>query len=394
MKFRRFRAMAVKEVLQVWRDPRSLMIALLLPFTQMFLLGYGVNLDLKHLPVCTFDREGSQESQALLKHFQASQYFSIVRNLDSYAELTTDIDKATCRLGIVIPPDFSQRLNDTGSASVQAILDGTDDNTANIAFGYANAVVQGYSNDVRLNSLNRQGRPLQQIQPMVVQSRVWFNEDLESRNFIIPGLVAVIMALVGAQLTSLTISREWERGTMELLVSTPVRPIEVMFGKLTPYLVLGWLDAAFCLVIAALWFGVPFRGTLLTLFLTTTLFLAVVLSIGYLMSVLIHSQIGASQVALLVTMLPTTLLSGYVFPIDQMPNIVQYITYLMYSRYYVTIIKAIFLKGSGIPELVTPILFLIVYATAVMVLAARAFRKRLDLSHVRAHHSDRDQRVP
>ena len=377
MKFRRLKAIAIKEVLQIWRDPRSLMIALLLPFTQMFLFGYGVNLDLKHLPVCTFDREGSQLSQSLLKHFQASQYFSVVRNVDSYATIVKAIDDGTCGLAIVIPPDLSARLNDTGSASVQAILDGSDDNTANIAFGYTAAVVNGYSNDIAMTAIDRQGRPSQQIRPMTVQSRVWFNEDLVSRNFIIPGLVAVIMALVGAQLTSLTISREWERGTMELLVSTPVRPIELMFGKLAPYLVLGWLDAAFCLVIAALWFAVPFRGTLLTLFFTTTLFLIVVLSLGYLLSVLIRSQVGASQIALLVTMLPTTLLSGYIFPIDQMPKIIQDITYLMYSRYYVTIIKDVFLKGSSIPELMTPILFMIIYAAAVMVLAARAFRKRL-----------------
>ncbi len=377
MKLRRLRAIAIKEILQIWRDPRSLMIALLLPFTQMFLLGYGVNLDLKHLPVCTFDREGSQLSQALLKHFQASQYFAIVRNVASYPQLVSAIDHATCGLAIVIPPDFSERLNETGTAPVQAILDGTDDNTANIAFGYAAAVVESYSADVQLNWLDRQGRQLQQIQPMSVQSRVWFNEDLESRNFIIPGLVAVIMALIGAQLTSLTISREWERGTMELLVSTPVRPIELMFGKLAPYLVLGWVDAAFCVGIATLWFGVPFQGTLLTLFLTTTLFLTVVLSLGYLLSVLIRSQVGASQIALLVTMMPTTLLSGYIFPIDQMPKFIRALTYLLYSRYFVTIIKAIFLKGSGISELMTPILFLIVYAVAVMCLAARALRKSL-----------------
>jgi ABC-2 type transport system permease protein len=377
MRFRRIKSIAIKEILQIWRDPRSLMIALLLPFTQMFLFGYGVNLDLKHLPVCTFDREGSQLSQALFKHFQASQYFAIARNVKSYVELTAAIDDATCRVAIVVPPDFSERLNDTGTASVQAILDGSDDNTANIAFGYASAVVEGYSSDVQLHRFDLQGRELQQIQPMVVQSRVWFNEDLESRDFIIPGLVAVVMALVGAQLTSLTISREWERGTMELLISTPVKPIELMFGKLAPYLVLGWVDAAFCLVLAAFWFGVPFRGTLLTLFVTTTLFLAVILSLGYLLSVLIRSQVGASQIALLVTMMPTTLLSGYIFPIDQMPKFIQYVTYLIYSRYYVTIIKAVFLKGSGIPELLTPILFLIVYALAVMVLAARAFHKRL-----------------
>ena len=378
MRWRRLKAIAVKEVLQIWRDPRSLMIALLLPFTQMFLFGYGINLDLKHIPICTFDREGSQASQDLLKHFQASLYFAIAHNVKAYPELVAAIDRGDCRAGIVVPPDFSERLNDAGTASVQAILDGTDDNTANIAWGYASAVVSGYSNDIQVSALDRQGRTLQQFQPLAVQSRVWFNEDLESRNFIIPGLVAVIMALVGAQLTALTISREWERGTMELLVSTPVTSGEVMVGKLIPYLVLGWLDAAFCLIIAALWFEVPFRGALATLFLTTTVYLAVVLSIGYLFSVLIRSQIGASQIALVVTLLPAMLLSGYVFPIDQMPPFVQGITYLIYSRYYVTIIKAIFLKGAGIAELSTPILFLVVYALAVVALAARAFRKRLE----------------
>jgi len=378
MRFRRIRAIAVKEVLQIWRDPRSLMIALLMPFTQMLLLGYGVSLDLKHVPICTFDREASQDSQALLKHFQASQYFVIARNVRSYPELVDAIDRADCKIGIVIPPDFSERLNDARSASVQAILDATDDNTANIAFGYALAVVNSYAADVQVALADRQGHALSQPASMTVQSRVWFNEDLDSRNFIIPGVVAVILALVGAQLTSLTISREWERGTMELLISTPVRASEVMIGKLAPYLVLGWLDAGFCLGIAALWFEVPFRGTLLTLFVTTTLFLILVLGIGYLMSVLIRSQLGASQIALLVTMLPTQLLSGYIFPIDQMPALIQKFTYLVYSRYYVTIVKAIFLKGSALPALATPSLFLLVYAAAVMVLAARAFRKRLD----------------
>ena len=267
MRLRRLRAIAVKEVLQIWRDPRSLLIALLMPFTQMFLLGYGISLDLKHLPVCTFDREGSQNSQALLKLFEASRYFAIVDNVQTYPMLVDAIDRGDCKLGIVIPPDFSERLNDAGSSSVQAILDATDDNTANVAYGYALAVVNGYSNQVQLDWAARQGQELNQVQPMTVASRVWFNEDLDSRNFIIPGVVATIMALIGAQLTSLTISREWERGTMELLISTPVKPSEVMIGKLFPYLVIGWIDAAFCLAIAALWFEVPFRGTIFTSYL-------------------------------------------------------------------------------------------------------------------------------
>ncbi len=378
MRFRRLRAIAVKEMLQIWRDPRSLMIALLMPFTQMFLLGYGVTLDLKHIPVCTFDREASQNSQSLLKHFEASRYFAMARNVATYPALVAAIDRGDCKIAVVIPPDFSERLNDSRRASVQAILDATDDNTANIAFGYAQAVVSSYSADAALDVMDRLGQELRQVQPMTVQSRVWFNEDLESRNFVIPGVVAVIMALVGAQLTSLTISREWERGTMELLISTPVRPGEVMIGKLLPYLVLGWIDAAFCLAFASLWFDVPFRGTIFTLFVTTSLFLTVVLGIGYLLSVLIRSQIGASQIALLVTMLPTILLSGYVFPIDQMPTLVQDVAYLVHARYYVTIVKAIFLKGADIPALAVPTLFLLVYAVAVMVLAARAFRKSLD----------------
>ena len=378
MRPRRLKAIAVKEMLQIWRDPRSLLIALLMPFMQMILLGYGVSLDVKHLPICVFDREGSQKSLALVKRFQASQYFAIVASFDNYRDVTRALDRGNCRLAIVIPPDLSERLNDSSSSTVQALVDATDDNTANIAIGYAQAVVAGFSNDLQIQSLGMAGNPTQTAQPVAVESRVWFNEDLESRNFIIPGVVALVMALVGAQLTSLTIAREWERGTMELLVSTPVTPMELMLGKLAPYFAIGLLDAVFCLGFAVFWFQVPFRGTLLTLFFGTSLFLVVVLGIGYLISTMIHSQVGAAQIGLLVTLLPTTLLSGYAFPIDQMPPAVQAVTYLVFARYYVTILKAVFLKGSGIIDLWAPSLAMVAYAAIVAVLAARAFRKRLD----------------
>jgi drug efflux transport system permease protein len=372
----RLKALAVKELLQVWRDPRSLAIALLMPVMQMMLLGYGINLDLQHIPLCVFDRESSQNSQALLKRFAASAYFDIERVATSYADVTAAIDDGTCRLAIVVPPDFSARLSDAGATSVQAIVDASDDNTATLATGYARAVVGGFASDVQVwFTGNRGGQPLSP--PVSVEARVWFNEDLESRNFIIPGLVAMVLALVGAQLTSLTISREWERGTMELLVSTPVTPMEVMLGKLLPYFAIGFLDAAVCLAIAVGWFAVPFRGTLLTLFATTSLFLVVVLGIGYLISVMIRSQIAASQLALLVTMLPTSLLSGFAFPIDQMPEALRAITYLVYARYFVTILKAVFLKGVGLDHLAGPIAAMALYAAVVAVLAARAFRKRL-----------------
>lgn len=378
MKPRRVKAIAVKESLQIVRDPRSLMIALLIPLMQMFMLGYGINLDIKHIPLCTYDRENSQQSLGLLKRFEASRYFALRKTAQNYAELTRDIDDSSCTIAIVIPAGFSQGLNDAGTGTVQALIDGTDSNTANIAANYARAVISGFSGDLQLQAIQRRGGTVQTLTPVDVQARVWFNENLESRNYIIPGIVALVMAIVGAQLTSLTIAREWERGTMELLVSTPVKPLELMLGKLLPYFAIGMVDAAICLALAVFWFDVPFHGTLATLLFTTSLFLIVVLCIGYYVSVSIRSQVGASQVALLLTMLPTILLSGFAFPIDQMPVFVQGITYLVSGRYYVTILKSVFLKGAGAIELAVPILCLALYAVALVVLAARSFRKTLD----------------
>jgi ABC-2 type transport system permease protein len=374
---KRILAIARKEFIQVRRDPRSLAIALLLPLMQMLLLGYGISLDIKHIPICVYDREGSQHSQALLQGFKASRYFRIARSVDSYPALTRALDAGDCRLGIVVPDDFSRSLSSLGVSSVQAIADATDNNTATLAIGYAQAVVSAFASGAELQWVGP-ARQARRAQPLVVQSRVWFNEELESRNFIIPGLVAMIMALVGALLASLTISREWERGTMELLISTPVTAMELMVGKLLPYFAIGLVDAAFCVALAVGWFGVPFRGQLVTLLLTTLLFLMVVLGIGYAISASIRSQIGASQVALLLTMLPTAMLSGFTFPIDQMPGVIQAITYVVYGRYYVTILKAIFLKGSGLAQLTFPIGALLVYALVIAYLATRAFRKSIE----------------
>ena len=376
MNFRRVKAIGKKELIQVVRDPRSLMVVLLMPLMQMALLGYGVSLDVRHVPVCVFDREGSQQSESLLKAFQASIYFDIVETERDYNGVKRAMDAGRCKMAVVVPNDFSQDLVAANAASVQAILDASDDNTANIALGYAQAVVSGFSRNVQLERTQSLGQQAP-VTPTVVQDRVWFNEDLESRDFIIPGVVAIVLALVGAQLTSLTLSREWERGTMEVLVSTPVTRTELMAGKILPYFFIGMLDAALCLGIAVFWFEAPFRGAVSTLLLTTALFLIVVLGIGYFISASIRSQVGASQIALLLTMLPTTLLSGFVFPIDQMPPPVQAVTYLVHARYYMTILKAIFLKGSGLGDLIAPIAALVVFAIAVGILATRAFRKTL-----------------
>jgi ABC-2 type transport system permease protein len=375
MNLRRVKAIARKEVIQVWRDPRSLMVVLMMPLMQMALLGYGVNLDIKHVTICVFDREGSQQSQSLMKAFQASPYFDIVEAEHDCNAVKRAIDAGRCKMAIVIPPDFSQDIATTNS-SVQAILDATDDNTANIALGYAQAVVGAFSANVQVERTQSLGQP-PPVAPAVAQYRVWFNEDLVSRDFIIPGVVALVLALVGAQLTSLTLSREWERGTMEVLVSTPVTRMELMAGKILPYFFIGMFDAVLCLVIAVFWFETPFRGSVTTLLRTTSLFLIVVLGVGYFISARIRSQIGASQIALVATLLPTTMLSGFAFPIEKMPGVIQVITYLVPARYYFAILKAIFLKGGGLVDLLAPIAFLAIYAAIIGLLATRAFRKTL-----------------
>jgi ABC-2 type transport system permease protein len=378
MNLHRLFAMAYKEALQIRRDARSLAIALIMPLMQMALLGYGVSLDIRHVPVCLYDQEHSQLSREVASAFDASGWVTVTRQLDSQAGLRDAIDRSQCIAAVVIPADLSRQLNATGSASVQAIFDATDVNTTNIALGYIQGIVSGVDARLQTDWAAAQGVQSSARGQVDLEFGTWFNETLDSRNFIIPGVVAVILALVGAQLTSLTVSREWERGTMEQLISTPVSALEVMLGKLIPYFVVGFVDAAICLLLAVFWFGVPFRGNLLTLLVATMLFSMVILGIGYLISVRIRSQLGASQIALLVTMLPTTLLSGYTFPIDQMPKVIQALTWIVYPRYYVSILRGIFLKGSGLADLWQPLAVLVLFAVAIVWLAARAFHKRLD----------------
>ncbi|WP_028228581.1 ABC transporter permease [Paraburkholderia ferrariae] len=378
MSLRRLLAMAYKETLQIWRDRRSLAIALLMPLMQMALLGYGVSLDIRHVPLCIHDEERSQTSRELVQSFIASGWFSAVVLSESERDVRAAMNRGDCRMAVTIPVSFSRVLTSTGTAPVQTIADASDTNTANVAIGYAQGIVAQVTTRFATRWNEAHGLRPQQYGTVDLEARVWYNEGLDSRNFIIPGVVAVILALVGAQLTSLTVAREWERGTMEQLISTPVKPLEVMLGKLVPYFAVGFVDAAFCLLGAVYWFDVPFRGSLSTLLVTTALFTLVVLGIGYLMSVHIRSQLGASQVALLLTMMPTTMLSGYTFAIDQMPRAVQAITLLVYARYYVTILRAVFLKGSPLADIAAPFGALALYALVIVVLSVRAFKKSLD----------------
>jgi len=376
LNFTRFLAIARKETVQILRDSRSFIIVLIMPVVLVLLFGYGVNLDLKHLPIYVFDRDGSQQSQDLLKGFQSTSYFEIVRVVDNYPAMVRAIDDGHAKMGIVIPWDFSQRLRDGRPVQVQALVDATDDNTANVLIGYTQGVVQAYSSTVQLQWLHAHG---QLVQPttLSVRTRTWYNEDLESSAFIIPGVLALVMSVIGAFLTSLTIAREWERGTMEQLISTPVSALEIMFGKLTPYFAVGMFDVIVCALIAIYWFHVPFRGSFLALLVSSTLFMVVVLSLGFLISVIGKNQLAASQIALIVTFLPAFLLSGFLYAIEQMPTALQWITRILPARYYVSMLKKVFLKGTPVNLLYADLVPLSIFALVLAILATRAFHKRL-----------------
>jgi ABC-2 type transport system permease protein len=376
MSFTRFLAVAKKEIVQVLRDSRSLVIVLIMPVILVLLFGYGVSLDLRHLPIYVYDRDASQQSQDLLKRFQASDYFEIEGVVHNYRDLTRAIDNGHAKMGIVIPWDFSQRLRDGRPAQVQTLIDGTDDNTANVLIGYAQAVVQGYSSEIQLDWLRDRGQ-IAQPAPVSVETRTWYNEDLESSAFIVPGVLALVMSVIGAFLTSLTIAREWERGTMEQLISTPVTPLEIMFGKLVPYFAIGMIDVIVCALIALYWFHVPFRGSFLTLLLSSGMFMIVVLAMGFFISVIAKNQLAASQIALLATFLPAFLLSGFLYAIEQMPVALQWITRILPARYYVSVLKKIFLKGTTGALLYADLIPLAIFTLVLAFLATHSFQKKL-----------------
>ena len=376
MTFHRWAAIAWKEVLQIVRDGRSVGIVVAMPIIMMLAFGYGISFDLKHLPVYVFDREGSQQSQDLLKHFQASEYFNVVRTVNDYSTIVRALDGGRCKLALVVPYDFSQRLNEGRPVSIQALIDATDGNSANLAIAYSEAVILSYSQQVRLDWTLRRGQIGIQA-PVSVDARTWFNESLESAANIVPGVVVIVMAVVGTFLTALTVAREWERGTMEQLIATPVTALELMLGKLAPYFAIGVLDTCLCAVFGILWYGVPFRGGWSIFFASSTLFLIVVLSLGYFISVVAKSQLAASQASLLATFLPAFLLSGFLFPIDQMPVAVRVLTYIMPARYYMAIIRNVFLKGSAVALLRDELLALAFLSCLLLFAATRVFKKKL-----------------
>jgi ABC-2 type transport system permease protein len=376
MNFRRVGAVARKEFLHVMRDFRSLLMAIAIPILMLLLFGYALTLDVDNVPLAVWDQSGTERSRELVSRFDGSPYFSLRMGVGNYGELVRAIDEGRVLAGLVIPRDFAQQIEAGRDAPVQLIVDGSDSNTATIAIGYAQVVAQIYSLDVLAEQTNRSGgRPIQI--PLDVRPRVWFNEELQSRNFIIPGLIAVIMMVISAMLTSLTIAREWERGTMEQLISTPVKGTELILGKLLPYFVIGLLDVALAVVMGEFLFHVPLRGNVALLFGLAVIFLTGALAMGMVVSIVAKSQLLSSQVAMVATFLPSFLLSGFVFTIANMPQAIQLVTYIVPARYFVAILKGIYLKGVGLEILAGEAGLLVVYGAVMVLVANVKFKKKL-----------------
>jgi ABC-2 type transport system permease protein len=369
-------AVTRKELLHIRRDPRSLILIILLPIILLLLYGYALTFDIKHVPTVIYDQERSQVSGDLIKRFQGSPYFDVRHFASSYAEADRLLTSRQAQLVLVVPYDFSRPLKKGGTVRIQALLDGTDANTANIIMGYVQAVTAAYNQDLITERLTRQGLGRMPM-PIKLDARLWFNEDLESVNFIVPGLIVVIMTMVGALLTALTVVREVERGSMESLMATPLKKMELLLGKLIPYFFIGMLDMIITFVIGELLFQVPLRGSVTLLMVLAAIFLVATLGHGLLISVTSQNQLQAYQMAMLTTFLPSFLISGFVFSIALMPGFLQIMSYVVPARYLVTISKGIYLKGIGLEVLWPSALMLVASAVLFIALAIRKFEKKI-----------------
>jgi len=376
MSYRRTRAILVKELHHIVRDSRSLAMALAVPVMMLVLFGFALSLDVDRIPTLVYDQDGSSASRELIRQFQGSHYFQILGSVDHYEGIERGIDRNQILMGLVVPRDYSRNIAEGRTAPVQILLDGSDSNTAGIALGYVDNVVRNYSLALRADMQNRKGAGAA-LPPVDARLRVWYNSSLESKNYVVPGLMAVILMIIAALLTSLTIAREREMGTMEQVLSTPLRPAEMVLGKMLAYFLVGLTDAAVTVIVGLLIFQVPFRGSYLMLGLSTCLFLFGALFWGIFVSAVSPTQLQAYQIGILTSFLPAFLLSGFVYAIETMPAIIQVITHVVPARYFVTILKGVFLKGVGISVLWPDMCFLALYATIVFLLAVRKLNQKM-----------------
>ncbi len=374
MRVTRLLAVAKKELIQIRRDPRSLGMAFVIPMLLLFLFGYALTMDVDNLRTIVFDQDQTPVSREFLSQFTDSGYFTVVATAANYQDVEQALDSGRAQVGLVLPRNFARDLERGRLVPVQALLDGSDSNTATIGMSYLEAISSRYSNQLVMERAGL-ARPTAAVEGRL---RIWYNPELLSKNYIVPGLIAVIMMVIAALLTSLTVAREWERGSMEQLIATPIRVPELVLGKLLPYFGIGLIDVVLSVLAGTLVFHVPLRGSVTLLLGLSLIFLLGALSLGMLISIKTKSQLVASQVAMVVTFLPSFLLSGFMYDIGNMPGWLQTITTVFPARYFVTILKGIFLKGIGLRMLAMQALTLAIFALVVTVAANRKLRKNLE----------------
>ena len=377
MNLRRLAAVARKESIHVIRDWRSLTLALAIPLIMILLYGYALTLDLRQVPTVVWDQSRTVQSRELLSLFQGSPYFSLVGYHDSYGDLQRDIDRGRAMVAIIIPGDFADKVQSGKHVAVQVIVDGSDANTSRLATGYATTIGMVYARTVGSERMEIKGKG-KLNPPVELVQRSWYNPDLRSQNVLIPGIIALVMIVVAAMLTSVTIAREWETGTMEQLISTPLRGPELIGGKVIPYFIIGMADVALAVAMGKWIFDVPVVGNAGLLFAMAALFLTGALFFGLTLSIVMKSQTLANQAAIMAGFLPTLLLSGFVFAIENMPVPLQIITYIVPARYFIAILRGIYLKGIGLEILWIDALFLLVYSLVMITIANRKFRFKLE----------------
>ena len=362
-----------KEFIQIRRDRRMLPILLVLPVMQLIILGYAVSSDIKHVSTVVCDLDRTPESRAFIDRFAATEYFDIRYRVNDERRIKDLMDAGRVRVGIVIPPRFAAKLARQETATVQLLLDGSDSNTATVAQGYVTQIVNAASARIILERLGPKSTLPAAVNPTI---RVWFNPDLKSVNFMVPGVIALILTIVTMTMTATAIVKEKERGTIEQLIVTPIRPHQLMLGKAIPFVIIAYVDILIVVVAGVLWFRVPIAGSFLLLLALSGLFIMTTLGLGLLISTVSQTQQQAMMLSFFINP-PFMLLSGFIFPIASMPEPMQYITYIIPLRYFLIIIRGIFLKGIGLEILWPQALALLAFGVTVLTLSAMRFRKRL-----------------
>jgi len=374
LKLRNIQAVTRKEFYHLIRDYRSLYLAFALPLLLILLFGYALSLDVDNVETVVVDYDKTDLSRDLIRHLDASPYFHVAAHLPNTAAATEYLDNSRALLALVIPPGWTRDIRADREASLQILLDGSDPNFASITRGYMNAFIEQYNQKLLIAFLNRQG--MEKIQPPIEgRIRVWFNEDLESRNFIVPGIIAVIIMIVGAMLTSLVIAREYENGTMETIKALPLTSGEFLIGKAIPYFFVGMTDVLISILMGQVLFGIVMKSSFWLMIAASSIYLGVALALGLFISTVTKSQLLANQGAILLTYLPSLLLSNFVFPVVNMPKFLQLVTYIVPATYYIDILSGIYLRNLGLaylwPSYVVMLIMFVILAAANCILLKR-----------------------